>query len=197
MIEISWSLENARSEPDTAQDIIIPWAVIHIKISAIMVSFCSMWGVGQSIKVPSVTWDHKLTVLTQLLLYIIDSFLNVIHSLLPYMFPICISLPDWIAWSLQIYRRSLLRHILWTKECHGVLCSLKTLDEHFLLRIKTNQNQTPAWICNQFWKKLIYQPVCFLHMKLSNSVKSLHRKNDHILLIFKLNLLPSSFPDFS
>ena len=84
MIEISWSLENARSEPDTAQDIIISWAVIHIKISAIMVSFCSMWGVGQSIKVPSVTWDHKLTVLTQLLLvnwqfFECHSFIATIH----------------------------------------------------------------------------------------------------------------------
>ena len=160
MIEISWSLENTRrSEPDTAQDIIISWAVIHMKISAIMVSYCSMWGVGQSIKVPTVTWDHKLTVLTQLLLYIIDSFLNVIHSLLPYMFPFFISLPDWFAWSAQIYRRSLLRHILWTKECHGVLSSLKTLNEHLLRKKKPHLKYA-----TNFEKSSCINQVCFLHL---------------------------------
>ena len=55
------------------------------------------------------------------------SFIATIHV------SVFISLPDWFAWGVQIYRRSLLRHILWTKECHGVLCSLRTLNEHLLL----------------------------------------------------------------
>ena len=44
---------------------------------------------------------------------------------------------------MQIYRRSLLRHILWTKECHGVLCSLKTLNEHLLRKKNLISNMQP------------------------------------------------------